>query len=85
MKLSAMKMSTTAISPSYFASFIETLCRSAENQRCLVTRDPGHPDLASLATVAGAGGRRLIVGGWWRLVRLSFYNIRTYPYYNVYR
>ena len=38
-----------------------------------MTRDPGHPDLASLATVAGAGGRRLIVGGWWRLVRISRY------------
>ena len=40
-----------------------------------MTREPGHPDLGSLATVAGAGGRRLIVGGWWRLVRLSIYNI----------
>merc|ERR1712127_662316 len=43
--------------------------RSSENQRCQLARDPQHPSLAQLTTLEGIKGRRLIVSGWWGMVR----------------
>lgn len=43
--------------------------RSSENQRCQLARDPNHPSLATLKTLETIKGRRLIVSGWWGLVR----------------
>jgi protein-S-isoprenylcysteine O-methyltransferase Ste14 len=43
--------------------------RSSETQRCEFAKNPGNPALAHLETVNTAGGRKLIVSGWWGLVR----------------
>ena len=43
--------------------------RSSETQRCEFAKDPANPSLAHLETVVTAGGRKLIVSGWWGLVR----------------
>jgi len=43
--------------------------RSSENQRCQLAKDPSHPSLAHLQTLETIKGRRLIVSGWWGLVR----------------
>lgn len=43
--------------------------RGSENQRCQLARDPTHPSLAHLETLETIKGRRLIVSGWWGLVR----------------
>lgn len=43
--------------------------RSSENQRCQLARDPTHPSLSHLETLETLKGRRLIVSGWWGLVR----------------
>jgi len=43
--------------------------RSSENQRCQLAKDPAHPSLAHLQTLETIKGRRLIVSGWWGLVR----------------
>jgi len=43
--------------------------RSSETQRCEFARDPANPALAHLETVTTAGNKKLIVSGWWSLVR----------------
>jgi len=43
--------------------------RSSETQRCEFAKDPANPALAHLETVATAGNKKLIVSGWWGLVR----------------
>jgi len=43
--------------------------RSSETQRCEFAKDPANPALAHLETVTTAGNRKLIVSGWWGLVR----------------
>lgn len=43
--------------------------RSSESQRCQLARDPAHPSLAHLQTLETIKGRKVIVSGWWGLVR----------------
>jgi len=43
--------------------------RSSESQRCEFAKDPSNPVLAHLETVSTAGNRKLIVSGWWGMVR----------------
>jgi len=43
--------------------------RSSETQRCEFAKDPSNPALAHLETVSTASNRKLIVSGWWGLVR----------------
>lgn len=43
--------------------------RSSETQRCEFAKDPANPALAHLETVTTAGNKKLIVSGWWALVR----------------
>merc|ERR1719412_1879153 len=43
--------------------------RSSETQRCEFAKDPSNPAVAHLETVNTAGSRKLIVSGWWGLVR----------------
>ena len=43
--------------------------RSSESQRCEFAKDPSNPNLAHLETVSTAGNRKLLVSGWWGLVR----------------
>jgi len=43
--------------------------RSSETQRCEFAKDPSNPALAHLEAVTTAGNRKLIVSGWWGLVR----------------
>jgi len=43
--------------------------RSSESQRCEFAKDPSNPSLAHLETVATAGNRKLLVSGWWGMVR----------------
>jgi len=43
--------------------------RSSETQRCEFAKDPANPTLAHLETVTTAGNKKLIVSGWWGLVR----------------
>jgi len=43
--------------------------RSSETLRCEFARDPANPALAHLETVTTAGNKKLIVSGWWSLVR----------------
>ena len=44
-------------------------CRSSETQRCEFAKDPANPSLAHLETLSTPGNKRLIVSGWWGLVR----------------
>lgn len=43
--------------------------RSSETQRCEFAKNPSNPALSHLETVSTAGNRKLIVSGWWGLVR----------------
>ena len=43
--------------------------RSSESQRCEFAKDPSNPVLSHLETVSTAGNRKLIVSGWWGMVR----------------
>jgi len=43
--------------------------RSSETQRCEFAKNPSNPALEHLETVSTAGNRKLIVSGWWGLVR----------------
>eukprot|EP00092_Neocalanus_flemingeri_P014603 GFUD01015753.1.p1 GENE.GFUD01015753.1~~GFUD01015753.1.p1 ORF type:complete len:889 (+),score=228.79 GFUD01015753.1:240-2906(+) len=43
--------------------------RSSENQRCELAKDPNNPKLSHLQTCETAQNRKLIVSGWWSLVR----------------
>jgi steroid 5-alpha reductase family enzyme len=43
--------------------------RSSETQRCEFAKDPSNPSLAHLETLSTAGNKKLIVSGWWGLVR----------------
>ena len=43
--------------------------RSSETQRCEFAKDPANPALAHLETVTAANNKKLIVSGWWGLVR----------------
>jgi len=43
--------------------------RSSESQRCEFAKDPSNPTLAHLETVSTAGNRKLLVSGWWGMVR----------------
>ena len=51
-----------------FADF-ENIFRSSETQRCEFAKDPANPALAHLETVTAANNKKLIVSGWWGLVR----------------
>jgi steroid 5-alpha reductase family enzyme len=48
---------------------IISCCRSSETQRCEFAKDPANPSLAHLETLSTAGNKKLIVSGWWGLVR----------------
>jgi len=43
--------------------------RTSETERCELSRDPSNPALSHLQTLEGLQGRKLIVSGWWGLVR----------------
>jgi hypothetical protein len=43
--------------------------RSSETQRCEFIKDPSNPSLAHLETLTTAGNKKIIVSGWWGLVR----------------
>merc|ERR1712029_1239407 len=43
--------------------------RSSETQRCEFAKDPANPSLSHLETVTTAGNKKLIVSGWWSVVR----------------
>ena len=47
--------------------------RSSETQRCELATNPTNPELVDLETVEGVQGRKLIVSGWWSLVRHPTY------------
>ena len=47
--------------------------RSSETQRCELATNPSNPELAGLESLQGLQGRRLIVSGWWSLVRHPTY------------
>ena len=51
-----------------FADF-QNIFRSSETQRCEFAKDPANPALAHLETVTAANNKKLIVSGWWGLVR----------------
>ena len=48
---------------------LNLIYRSSETQRCEFAKDPANPTLAHLETVTTAGNKKLIVSGWWGLVR----------------
>lgn len=43
--------------------------RASETQRCEFAKDPESPALKHLETLPTAGGKKLLVSGWWGLVR----------------
>ncbi|CAL8362997.1 unnamed protein product [Lota lota] len=43
--------------------------RKSNSQKNLFRRDPKHPSVSNLETIATATGKRLLVSGWWGLVR----------------
>ncbi|KAM9438849.1 delta(14)-sterol reductase TM7SF2-like [Salvelinus alpinus] len=43
--------------------------RKSNSQKNQFRRDPMHPSVANLETIATATGKRLLVSGWWGLVR----------------
>ncbi|XP_034033662.1 delta(14)-sterol reductase TM7SF2 [Thalassophryne amazonica] len=43
--------------------------RKSNSQKNQFRRDPTHPDVAKLETVVTSTGKRLLVSGWWGLVR----------------
>jgi len=43
--------------------------RSSETTRCEFAKDPASPSLSHLETLATAGSKKLIVSGWWSMVR----------------
>ncbi|CAG5877332.1 unnamed protein product [Menidia menidia] len=43
--------------------------RKSNSQKNQFRRDPTHPSVAGLETIATATGKRLLVSGWWGLVR----------------
>jgi len=43
--------------------------RASETQRCEFAKDPESPALAHLETLPTAGGKKLLISGWWGLVR----------------
>jgi len=43
--------------------------RSSETQRCEFAKNPSNPALAHLETLAAPGNKKMIVSGWWGLVR----------------
>jgi len=43
--------------------------RSSETQRCEFAKNPNNPCLSHLETLSTAGNRKIIVSGWWGLVR----------------
>jgi len=43
--------------------------RSSENQRCELAKNPGNPKLGHLKTLETNTNRKLIVSGWWSVVR----------------
>jgi len=43
--------------------------RSSETTRCEFAKDPANPSLAHLDTLSTTGNKKLIVSGWWSLVR----------------
>ncbi|XP_010779839.1 delta(14)-sterol reductase [Notothenia coriiceps] len=43
--------------------------RKSNSQKNQFRRDPTHPSVARLETIATATGKRLLVSGWWGLVR----------------
>ncbi len=47
--------------------------RSSETQRCEFAKNPSQPQLRNLRTIATAGGRKILAGGWWGLVRYPNY------------
>ena len=43
--------------------------RSSENQRCELAKNPNNPNLTHLETFETIANRKLIVSGWWGMVR----------------
>jgi len=43
--------------------------RSSETQRCEFAKNPNNPSLGHLETLTTAGNKKIIVSGWWGLVR----------------
>jgi len=43
--------------------------RASETQRCEFAKDPNSPAMKHLETLPTAGGRKLLISGWWGLVR----------------
>lgn len=43
--------------------------RASETQRCEFAKDPASPALKHLDTLPTAGGKKLLISGWWGLVR----------------
>jgi len=43
--------------------------RASETQRCEFAKDPESPALTHLETLPTAGGKKLLISGWWGLVR----------------
>ncbi|CAL8267367.1 unnamed protein product [Merluccius merluccius] len=43
--------------------------RKSNSQKNMFRRDPKHPSVSNLETIATATGKRLLVSGWWGLVR----------------
>ena len=43
--------------------------RSSETQRCEFAKNPNNPNLAHLEVLTTAGNKKLVVSGWWGLVR----------------
>uniref|UniRef100_A0A8C5E4T9 Delta(14)-sterol reductase TM7SF2 n=1 Tax=Gouania willdenowi TaxID=441366 RepID=A0A8C5E4T9_GOUWI len=46
-----------------------TIFRRSNSQKNQFRRDPTHPSVSKLETIATATGKRLLVSGWWGLVR----------------
>merc|ERR1712020_357992 len=43
--------------------------RASETQRCEFAKDPNSPAMKNLETLPTAGGRKVLISGWWGMVR----------------
>jgi len=51
----------------YLVGYI--IFRASETQRCEFAKDPGNAAMKNLETLPTAGGRKLLISGWWGIVR----------------